>query len=135
MEKFKVFASEEAKKRNGIPTSKITAASDDFDDDDYSTMDDWYYSDDGEADNVAFCEALTAEIQKIWPTCTEVFSEPSIQGMAGSDYVYITMQDGRTGTAIFDWESEQAMISTEGPEAAARYYAKRVVDEIEWHQP
>ena len=98
--------------------------------DDYYDLDDWYYSDEGEAACIDFAEKLEQLVMQKYPDC-EFFEEPSIQGLEGGDFITITLSDDSESVIEFDWNDELQDIWELGANAAAKKYAQEIFKEID----
>jgi hypothetical protein len=103
---------------------------DDDYDDDYMTIEEWHNSDEYLDQEIEFVDKLVELLEKEYSGC-DVFDEPSVQGMMGSDFITITFADGNEQTFEFDYRDECETIFTEGPEEAAKYYFNQIKSEIE----
>ena len=108
------------------------AESDDDDEyeDDEMSFQDWYDSDQGEADGMKFVDKLESLVRSNY-NVDDFFEEPSTQGYQGGDFIWITLSDGSKYEFEFDWYDEQVSIYEDGPEVAAKSYFQRIQEGID----
>ena len=93
------------------------------------TFNEWYTSEDSHNDNSQFAEQVEQKLKTARSDIHEVFNEPSVQGMMGADYWYITIGND-TYEYSFNWYDEQVDIFSDGPEAAAEQYASKILAQL-----
>lgn len=108
------------------------AESDDDDEyeDDEMSFQDWYDSNQGEADGMKFVDKLESLVRSNY-NVDDFFEEPSTQGYQGGDFIWITLSDGSKYEFEFDWYDEQVSIYEDGPEVAAKSYFQRIQEGID----
>lgn len=108
------------------------AESDDDDEyeDDEMSFQDWYDSDQGEADGMKFVDKLESLVRSNY-NVDDFFEEPSTQRYQGGDFIWITLSDGSKYEFEFDWYDEQVSIYEDGPEVAAKSYFQRIQEGID----
>lgn len=92
-------------------------------------MEDWYGTDEADADLEKFADRVESAILERYPDA-EYFSEPSVQGTQGGDFTTVTLGDGSSYDFEFDWNDELEAIFELGPTEAAAQYASEILEGI-----
>lgn len=104
-------------------------SSNDDEDEEEMTFDDWYDTNKALEDGVKFITNLENLVRSKYDV-EEFFEEPSVQGRRGMDYIDITLSGGRSYGFEFDWFDEQYDIYTYGPKQAAKIYFQDIIKKL-----
>lgn len=115
----------------GCPCNTSTSNStENSDEEEFESLDEWYYSDKGEEDSSSFAEMLQQLVESEYPGVADYFEEPSVQGLQGGDFITFELK-GKRYSYEFDWNDQITEIYEFGPEDAAHTYFDLIKEGIE----